>query len=497
MSYVPTPTRSIEALNHSLPLNVHTHSDYPEVNAFVDSLWDAYLQAAFPAPKGIGKRPKTPRKQVFKTLLLDLYVNWCTDPTLCTGISFDKKYYKANPRVNGLYIPESIIPMTKFLIEEGLLYYKGGVFVPGNPTDNKTSRIWPTAKLIDYFKSATFTPKSISLHKNKEVIIIRDKDNRIMNYKDEDFSHEPLVQWRKDLHAYNELLTNSFIDAGPLEEPIFKRLQPDGSERIIARVHDKYKFIRRTFSRGSTQYNGRYNGGWWESINEEERAGILINDLDTVEIDYSSMHPMILYGMEGKVPPTGDIYELAPLMGLDTKTQRKWIKFLVLFAINAKTEKDAFSAFRKEERLAQDGVGKLTNSELSVLLEAFKKRHPDIAHLMGKDKGIECMRIDSDITHEVVKHFTERRRPILTVHDSYIIPFDHTGELRSEMEKAFKKRFGFKPNLTQEFRGMDEARMLMRDPLTTFDPMKGVKRTKRTNGYRKRWKEFREWIDSK
>ncbi len=409
-------------------------------------------------------------------------------------MSFDEIYYKLNPRINGLFISKSIIPMAKYLIEQELLYHKSGIFVPSNPADNRTTRIWPTLKLIEHFKSASFSTRLIDYHKNREVIIIRDNNKKQLNYSDDDFSHEPLEEWRQDLHAYNDLLRHSFIDVGPLEDPVFKRIQADGTEKIIARVHDRYKFISRTFSRGTTDYNGRYNGGWWEVINEEERAGILINDLDTVEVDYSSMHPNILYGLENKIPPSGDLYELDSLLNIEPTKQRKWIKFLVLFAINAKNENEAFGAFRSEDRLEKDDVRNLTNAELSKLLDAFKEKHPAIAHHLGKDKGVECMRIDSDITHEVVKHFTQQRRPILTVHDSYIIPFDHTKELRQVMTETFEKRFGFSPNLSQEFKGMDEVRDLVTDPDFKEDPMQGIKKTIRTKGYQKRWKNFRDWI---
>ncbi len=62
MAYIPKSELTPQELNHSRPLNVHIHSDYPEVNSFVDQLWDTYLVLRFPEPKGKGKRAKAPRK---------------------------------------------------------------------------------------------------------------------------------------------------------------------------------------------------------------------------------------------------------------------------------------------------------------------------------------------------------------------------------------------------------------------------------------------------
>ena len=63
------------------------------------------------------------------------------------------------------------------------------------------------------------------------------------------------------------------------------------------------KFVRRTFSRGSLGYNGRLNGGWWQRISEAKRTTIRIDDMETIEIDFSGMHPAILYAMKGVTPP--------------------------------------------------------------------------------------------------------------------------------------------------------------------------------------------------
>ena len=95
-------------LDYSRPLDVHKWSDYPDVNSFVDQIWEGFLAKKFPEQTGLGKRPKGPKKQQFKVLLLDLYVAWKEDPDLLIGVSLRKGSYKAGSRQNKLHIGEAI-----------------------------------------------------------------------------------------------------------------------------------------------------------------------------------------------------------------------------------------------------------------------------------------------------------------------------------------------------------------------------------------------------
>ena len=55
-----------EQLNYSKPLDIHTWSDYPEVNDFVNSLWDEFLTGRFRDSVSEGKRPLSSIKKQFK-----------------------------------------------------------------------------------------------------------------------------------------------------------------------------------------------------------------------------------------------------------------------------------------------------------------------------------------------------------------------------------------------------------------------------------------------
>ena len=78
----------VRDLNYSRVLDVHTWSDYPEVNVFVNYIYDEYFLV-----EGGNQRIK---KKHLKVVLLDLYVAWLTDPDLNLGVHMTRDFYSKN-----------------------------------------------------------------------------------------------------------------------------------------------------------------------------------------------------------------------------------------------------------------------------------------------------------------------------------------------------------------------------------------------------------------
>ena len=110
--------------DHSKPLDVHGWSEHPELNRLVDELWSTVVEPA------LGGRSNNtglsgPKKQL-KVLLLDLYVAWLEDPTLCVGISRNNNSYSVNSRYNALHISRKIVDIVDVLVTEEYLDYLHG-----------------------------------------------------------------------------------------------------------------------------------------------------------------------------------------------------------------------------------------------------------------------------------------------------------------------------------------------------------------------------------
>ena len=108
---------------------------------------------------------------------------------------------------------------------------------------------------------------------------------------------------------------------------------------------------------------------------------IFINDAPTIEQDYSSLHIALLYARKGINYYTayeGDAYQLeTPAFLTSSEQTRKYAKLLLLMAVNAKTDKKAYAAFRShrnEERIGWVVASPTTNSP--VLLDGLQTEAP-------------------------------------------------------------------------------------------------------------------------
>jgi hypothetical protein len=217
-----------------------------------------------------------------------------------------------------------------------------------------------------------------------------------------------------------------------------------------------------------TQHGRLYTGKYGhQSLIDLERKTIKFNGKPSIELDYSGMHPRLLYhlnGMEYKKDP----YRL---WGDKTTDEMRYVaKIMVNAAINAPTANAAIAAcnyglttYTKE----RDTNGKLIRKSGKTLDSAnllekalrvskltFKEvydkvltYHKPIAHLFSNDYGIKLMRIDSAIALDIMYFHADQCIPCLGVHDSFIVPENKSTDLYQLMHQCYKTRTGFYPKL--------------------------------------------------
>ena len=471
-------------LDHSRPFDVHRWSDYPEVNEWVDKFWHQHLAQYFEDAGGAGRKPKQTPRNMFKVLFLDLYIQWLEDPTMCLGVSRTKSQYSPSSRYNSLHISYKLVEVIDTLLEQGFIEQHLGTEGAG-----KVTRIWPSETLIEYFKEAAFSEFMIGTHEKRETVILNSKEVirgeglehsiRLKTAKPipyEDSEDSRIIPTRHLLEKYNALLSRTHIDLGCEDRPelVTEQFNRATQEHELRRVSlsQRNKFVRRVFYRGDWNLGGRYHGGWWQQIPSRYRQQILIDGGHTIEVDYSGFHIALAYAIEGHQPPS-DPYSFPTLVPeLTPQQQRPDIKLLALTALNADNRKAAFTAFRDQRNRDQRNTPKgdrisYTDDLLNQLLDTFLEGHEPIRHYLCTDKGVELMAIDGNITTKIIKHFTEQKIPILTVHDSYILTSEHERELMEVMrtataqelglEKAQIKQDRISPTMIQTFKNMDRT----------------------------------------
>lgn len=471
----PMPIAPI-SYDHSRPLDVHRWSDHPQVHALVDELWLEYFpdyDAGSVSKRG--PKPKARLKNQFKALILDLYVAWADDPELALGVSRDEGAWKVGSRYNALHLSKVILEFIDRMRSEevGLLDYKGGRHDKANPSNSRTSRIRASEKLRAMFEAAEFGVEAITYAPTKEVIWLKSSkapDDEIDDAEEVvptdarsvwlEYQDTPEVAaMRERLQAYNALLQRTFIDVASLEEPYVERRIKKGKQAgklVRYRIGQDKKFVRRIFNRGEWHFNGRFYGGFWQQIGSELRKDIFIDNDSVVEVDFKGMHIALLNAMLG-VPPVEDPYHLDELhlSTGDLQWQRKVLKGLILTALNARSLKKAFAAFRSNQ---DEGTPErsLSDRDLEVLLWAYVRQHPHLEQAFGADYGIRLMNYDSQIADVVLGYFTAKDIPVLCVHDSFIVSAPHVSELIDVMNEACLALVGRVLGVKQEALGWDQ-----------------------------------------
>ena len=438
---------------HSRPIDVHRWADHPGVAEVVGPLWDAHF-SDFDASGRSGPKPKTSFKQQFRALILDLYVAWKTDPELSIGVPMSANGWNTHSRYNAIGLSKKMIPIIDRAHRAGLIDRAPGSYSGPYGLGNRNTRIRAAELLREVFGQVTFEREDIGRHPEQECVILKDGEQQL-EYEDTDETRA----MRERLTAYNALLRATFIDIPTLDEPFIERTVatgPDEGKVERVAIADDQKFVRRIFSRGRWDLNGRFYGPWWQQVGTEWRAQIFINDVPTVEIDFKGLHVNLL-SLEQGVLLEGDPHTLPPsaMPGVPATLQRTIIKTLVLKAINAPDKASAFKSFRQDWPTGHMAKG-LTNRQLEGLIDVFLEQHPYLGGKVCADHGIRLMYVDSCITDHVLTAATHESLPFLGIHDSFIVPYDRVLRLKELMRDASTRITGADLPVEATHPGLDE-----------------------------------------
>lgn len=279
-----------------------------------------------------------------------------------------------------------------------------------------------------------------------DVIVLRNYDDQTKKkYKQKPPNSNLVRKARANLNRLNKFLNQQAICLD-INNESYERLAGEMSNGMQANRHQfkqesqypKYLDfsmvqLRRIFSRDSMKLGGRFYGGWWQFIPKKYRVFITINWLPTVEIDYSGLHPYMLYHLEGLKPPEGDMYDI----GLWSTNAEKDVKRPII--------KEFFNAIINDENgryVLPKEHKKILGISSSKLLKLIKEKHASIAHRFESGYGLTLQYEDSQIAEQVLMDLFSQGIVCLPIHDSFIVQSTQRAKLERAMTKAYKQRFG-------------------------------------------------------
>jgi hypothetical protein len=227
--------------------------------------------------------------------------------------------------------------------------------------------------------------------------------------------------------------------------------------------------VRRVFN-GDLEHGGR----WYhrlQNLSKDERGRLLINGEPVVELDYSALHPRLIYAREGiAYPLDADPYAIP---GVPRKAAKGiWLQVMNDTSISAavahlegrqhadriaaheryRAELEAWQATPLERRpeppmrpacLGPTFEPFAPEIDVKAAVDALLDTHAAIAHTFNTEgQALELQHTDARIAERVITRCVERRWAVLPVHDSFIVQERHAQALRSFMADAYAAETG-------------------------------------------------------
>jgi hypothetical protein len=178
----------------------------------------------------------------------------------------------------------------------------------------------------------------------------------------------------------------------------------------------------------------------YQKYGKQIRKTLKIDGEAVTEWDFSSTHLRLAYHIEGHRAKS-NLYDLRKHLAPELNV-RAVIKKLINTALNAKSQNDAIHSVsqwiarnRKEDDTAFPDFKK---KDLKFILSAALKEHSAVKGYFCSDAGMKLMFYDSEICFGVLSDFTEKGKPIMPVHDSFICKASDGGFLQDRMKANWK-----------------------------------------------------------
>ena len=308
-----------------------------------------------------------------------------------------------------------------------------------NKSRSYLGRLWPTRKLLELFGN-----QPVVIKKYPPLIQIKGDDDKFIDFKKTD---------KVKIHRI---------------EKILKMVNKVNAEAEIELVQKNGEMLKlntalHTVFRNKTTLGGRlYTSGHnhYQQFSGEERARITINGDDVVELDYSALHPRLLYAKEGiQYGKDNDPYaDVNPVLVF-----RPWLKIILLSLLNSKTRNIArgaawewlnpdyanklFTSLSHKQKKRVSKISRIKNEgyyDATPFIGAFYEKHKPINKYFckGKETGRRLQNQDGQIALQIVNHFGKQGIPILAIHDSFVVQRQHKDELNTVMQRQYTRHTG-------------------------------------------------------
>ncbi|MGE0054499.1 MAG: hypothetical protein AB7S74_09845 [Hyphomicrobium sp.] len=261
----------------------------------------------------------------------------------------------------------------------------------------------------------------------REVIILKSVTGQLLPY---DNSSDEIINRRRDVLEHNAFLESVDIRVvhpeAHYDECGFLSIR---DRRLDPRMRKYYRVFNGGWSSG-----GRWYGPYWQGLPKDIRKALRINGDVIVEHDYRACHVRLLCALGGITLPFDDPgFDPYEGVGYD----RKQVKRALNTMLNASSEAAALGAIQNEfadQRIYPPGA------HARAIMMAVRDHFTGLARFWCSGIGLRLQNFDAEICRCVQRHLRRRNIPVLSVHDSFIVPSSHGGVLADVMEQEMRSQ---------------------------------------------------------
>lgn len=451
------------SLDNSLLFDVYSVRNFPGVEQIRNSIFGTL---------DLSHKKKKKEKECLSNILCNLSLGFARRQ--CVAVSMNSRDFSGQGRYGRLHMGYTVFRnVVDELEHKGWIHSAKGVSFSSS-NFHRSTRIWASEKTQTLFSESGITSKQFVYRES--TIVIKDSEGNTIDspYLNERYA-DILSSIRARLNKYDNLMKTVCVEYSCksvtlLEEEEKRRhhsglplLIRNGPEEVVkVRIDPSMKCI---FNNSSLECLGRlYSRKFgWQNLLRTLRRTITFDGKNTVELDFKTLHPTMLYAKKG-IQLRQDAYEI---YGDEVKAKgmRPIVKPLLNIIINSSSKREAVLAMdRKIHMLMRRAKCELEDYE-AELLDAVKEFNPvldllcdeimdfhrDISEYFFSGEGIHLQNKDSKIILDVISHFIDKGIPCLSVHDSVIIAEEHEKELETVMKETYSKHMnGFKCNVSKK-----------------------------------------------
>ena len=428
----------------------HSDKRYAKYNKVVDQITDELQAMVWPDTSKVKRRLSGNdlvklKLSVGKLIRDSLAIKHSKIRNPFASIRLASGWYKSSRYAAGLTYRIHVDRAFKGMCQ--LAYLKiemrGGIFPDTGGFLTRYSAIGPLLKLFDEVELQVL-PVIIPQDTEGETVLVKVtesqsiKGNVVETKVFKDYQDTPQTsQMRANLKIINHALSKHWYDLN-LDDDEFDKMQSQllskeqKASGVDRQINLSKRSLYRLFNDEALTTGGRFYGGWWQEIPKRYRENLVINGKPMAELDYSGLHPAILYLELGLVPPNDPYEGIFPKENLGYSPSPKDFRSCVKVSLNA-----MLNAKQPMKRPPRGFRRANANCSWRALSEAITERHAAIKHLFYTNQGLRLQRLDSNIAEYVLLHFAKMKVAVLPLHDSFLVHSGYLTELREVMVEAF------------------------------------------------------------